>query len=173
MVSGRNVLTELCSPEGFARAMEELPPDVRDTYVEATSLSWVPITVLEQVVEVCGRELGRDPFELNDQVSRVATERAFGTVWRVFLRFTSDNALISRTPVIYSKTYDTGRIVPNIPARGVATIDLVEFPNVPEFVLRPLGVGIQTTLRCAGRRDAHVTYERVPGGARYSATWQA
>jgi len=151
--------------------MAKLPEADRELYLSATNLTWVPITTLERVVEVCGEELHRDPLDLNDAVSRVATERAFGTVWRVFLRFTSDNALISRTPVLYKKTYDTGRIVPAVPEHGRATIDLLDFPNVPEFVVRPLGVGIETTLRCAGRVDARVTYELTPTGALYTAAW--
>ncbi len=151
--------------------MQRLPEALREEYLGATNLTWVPITTLERVVEACGLEIGRDPLDLNDEVSRIATERAFGTVWRIFLRFTSDNALISRTPIIYTKTYDIGRIVPAIPEQGSATIELLDFPDAPEFVVRPLGVGIETTLRCAGRTDARVSYEMRPGGAVYEAVW--
>ncbi len=167
----RDILRETCGAEVFEPAVASVPEPVREEYLSATPISWVRVSTLEAVVGACAARCGRDPLDLNDEVSRLGTERAFGTVWRVFLRFTTDAALISRTPVIYAKTYDRGRIVPRITQPGVAEVDLVELPSPPEFMVRGLGTGIQTTLRCAGRDDARVRVESTADGVRYHCRW--
>lgn len=168
----RSVLRELAGPE-FDAGLATLPPSLETAYREVTPLSWFPVDALEEVLGAIAGRMAVDPLDLNDRVSAIATERALGGLWRVLLRITTDRALLSRTPVIYQKTYDTGRIVPRIVAPGRAEVELLDFPDAPPFVLRPLGVGIQTTLRCAGRERARVTYERTPDGALYSGAWVA
>lgn len=172
VVEAREVLRELAGAQ-FDAALATLPPALEAEYREITPLSWFPVDRLEQVVRAIARQLHTDPLDLNDRVSTLATERALGGIWRMLLRITTDRALLSRTPVIYQKTYDTGRIVPRITAPGRAEVELLDFPGAPEFVLRPLGVGIQTTLRCAGRAQARVTHERTRDGAMYRGVWVA
>ena len=41
------------------------------------------------------KELGRDPLEVRRELVRTALPRTFKTIWRVFLKFTSDEALVA------------------------------------------------------------------------------
>jgi hypothetical protein len=94
------------------------------------------------------------------------------TVWRALLRLTTDNALITRTPVIFSRSYNRGRLTASIPVPGRGEITLDEWPDAPEWPLRATRIGVETVLRLAGRKDVRVVAERRPQGAFFLATWR-
>jgi hypothetical protein len=111
----------------------------------------------------------RDYLDLQDEVARATIERSLRSIWRVFLRVTTNEAIISRVPIIYSKSYNKGRIVVSFPRPDRAVVELCDWPNAPAHIVRTTRVGIEVTLRAAGRPAAHVSLERSPGGAIYVA----
>jgi hypothetical protein len=88
------------------------------------------------------------------------------------LRLTTDKALISRTPVIFGKSYDRGRLEADIPKPGHGEILLLDWPDVPPWPLRATRIGVQTVLSIAGRKDVRVECTRTAAGAHYIATWR-
>jgi hypothetical protein len=128
--------------------------------------------VLEQVFGESARLLERDIADLHTDVARISIERTMRTLWRVLLRLTTDQALVSRTPVIYGKSYNRGRLEAHITESGRAEIRLLDWPAAPEWPLRATKIGIETVLRIAGRQDVRIIYTRTPDGAGYTATWK-
>jgi hypothetical protein len=116
--------------------------------------------------------VGIDVAELHTETSRQSVERTFKTIWRLLLRFTADQALIARTPVLYSRAYSKGTLKAAFPGAGVAEIALEGWPDAPDIVLRGTRVAVETVLRLSGRNAVKLTVERAPDGAKIHATWK-
>jgi hypothetical protein len=168
----REVLVDRAGEDAVARALARCDDDIRQRWQNATHVGWVPIEVLERVFGEVAASLGRNVADLHTEVARVSIERTMRTLWRVLLRLTTDQALISRTPVIFAKSYNRGRLLAVIPSSGHAEVNLVEWRNPPEWPLRATRIGIETVLRIAGRNDVEVSYSRTNEGATYAASWR-
>ena len=168
----RAVLIELAGKSTVEAVLARLPRDVREDFVSVTPLGWVRISSFERVFGETARELGRSTADLHTEVARLSIERTFRTVWRVLLRLTTDGALISRTPVIFARSYDRGRLRASIPIPGRGEITLEGWPDAPDWPLRATRIGVETVLRIAGRKDVRVSAERAPDGAIFLATWR-
>jgi hypothetical protein len=166
----RAALIEVVGREAYDRALAMMPPADAEAYARANALDWVPVRVIEAVARACGEVTGRDWQALNDEVSRLGSKRAFGTVWRVFLRFTSDEALLTRGPTIFGKTYSHGRVHLEFSEHRSARI-VLEWPNPPDLVVRTLRIAIEELLLAGARSRVRVTIERSPRGAVYHCTW--
>jgi hypothetical protein len=165
-------------------ARESLGDDVVNAALDRTSSEdservrnalpgeWIPIRVVETAFGAIAEVAGRDLPGLHVELARVSVDRAVKSLWRLLLRFTSDEALVMRTPVIFGKAYNRGKLVPSIPSPGRGEVELREWPDVPEWAIRGTRVGIETVLRAAGRKDVRVEGHRTNGGAVYVATWK-
>lgn len=169
----RAALIERLGRDTFERAMATLPPADASAYRDANVLDWVPIRVIEAVVEACGRASGRDGDALNDEVSREGARRAFTGLWRPLLRITSDEALMTRGPVIFAKTYNRGRLSTEFPAPRQARVELFDWPATPDLVVRTLRIAIEELLKAAGRSNVRVVSERTRVGCIYRCAWSA
>jgi hypothetical protein len=169
MTTGREVTKELIGVPAYERALASVPRHVADEYRAVTPMTWVPLSIIEPVIHAMGDASGRDALDLQDEVSRITVDRSLRTIWRMFLRFTSNEALISRMPIIFSKSFNKGRIVTSFPRPEKAIIELLDWPNAPAHVVRGTRVGLETTLKAAGRHTARVSFERTRGGALYTA----
>jgi hypothetical protein len=163
---------ELAGSTVVSAALDRVPPDVRAEFECVTSVGWVRIATFEQVFTEIARELGRTVAELHTEVARISIERTMRTVWRMLLRLTTDNALISRTPVIFSRSYNRGKLDARIPEPGRGEITLSDWPDVPAWPVRATRIGVETVLRLAGRKDVRVASEPRPDGAFFLATWR-
>jgi len=170
ITSSRQALIETIGSATFDAALRTLPSADAELYRHANALDWVPIRVIQAVVEACGEVAGRDAMALNDEVSRLGARRAFGTFWRAFLRFTSDDALMTRGPMLFAKTYNRGRIRTEFPGPRAARV-VLEWASPPELVVRTLRVAIEELLLAAGRSSVRVITERTPRGADYRCSW--
>jgi hypothetical protein len=168
----RRILEALCGAERFARVLEGLEPEVRREYDEISPVSWPRVATAEAVMTAAARALGREVAELHEHVSRTAVERTLTTLWRLLLRFTSDDALVARTPRIYARAMNRGELVPRVVSPGHAEIRVVGWPDIPDFSVRGLRIGIETTLRLASRDGVEVTAERQDDGPLFVARWR-
>jgi hypothetical protein len=169
----RAILVEIVGEQVLTRALATLPPADLDSLLGATSVSFIPIRVAEALYRAIGRESGRDYVAIHEQVSRTAVDRALKTIWRLLLRFTSDEALVARTPVIFTKAFPQGVLVPRVTGRGQAEIRVTEWPNMPEYAIRGTRVAIESVLRLAGRMAVKLTVEPAHDGCVYRASWTA
>ncbi len=168
----RRVLIEYVGRDVYDRAIARLAPDVAEAYDRANALDWVPVRVVEAVARACAELTGEDWAALNDEVSRRGARNAYNTLWRIFMRFSSDEALMTRGPMIFGKTYNLGRVHTDFPGAGRALIQL-EWPDVPELVVRTMRVGAEELLLAGGREGVQIRIERSPGGATLHCRWEA
>jgi hypothetical protein len=155
-----------------ALALSRVSASVRDDVEGALPGSWVPISSIEHVFGAIAAASGRDIVGLHNEVARISVERALKSVWRLLLRLTTDEALVSRTPVIFSKAYNRGRLIPAVTGLGRGEVQLVDWPDAPEWPVRGTRVGIETVLRVAGRKEVRAEVRRTATGAFYVVTWK-
>lgn len=158
-------------PGAVDAALDRIDPTARAEVADALAIGWVDLDAYEAFYQAVAREAGRALAELHTEVSRVSVERTLTTVHRLLMRFTTDNALMSRTPIIYAKTFDRGSLEPAIPEPGRGEIDVVGWPGMPEMALRGLRIGVETVLRVAGRKGVQVAGASARDGAHLTATW--
>jgi hypothetical protein len=167
----RRVLEDMVGVNVVASALGKLPTKVREEFDPVTPMTWVPLTTTLMAVEYIATEARRPSDDLMDEAVRRAAELMFRSAWRLLLRFTTDHALIARTPVIYSKWRNIGQLESKLLGPGRSEIWLRGWPGVSERNVRTLGVSIETVLRLAGRRAVRVEWTRTTDGARYLAFW--
>jgi hypothetical protein len=139
--------------------------------VDITALSWVPVTTIARVIDEVAAVAGVDPEPMIDEAVRRAVERTFKTVWRVLLRFTSDEALIARTPGIYARSRNVGRLTARMLEPGIAELVLSDWPGVSTRHMRTLGVSMAQVAELSGRRDPCFAYTPTRDGAVYRLSW--
>jgi hypothetical protein len=155
------------------RAWAALPPEDREILESAVPAAWIPVPILDSFYTSIAEFAGQDLQTFYPEVVKRGISQTLRSVWRVLLRLTSDRALVSRTPVIYSRGHSVGKIAADIHGPGQATLVLTQWPNMPD--LRRLGVasGIRAVLEVAGRKEVHVDYEGTEDGAVYRVRWRA
>jgi hypothetical protein len=168
----RAALEEIVGAEVVGAALASLPSQTRSEFVDITALSWVPLATVTRVVDAVAAAARKNPERLIDDAVRRAVERTFKTVWRVMLRFTTDAALIARTPVVYSMSRNIGRLTSRMLAPGKAVVTLNDWPGVSARHVRTLGISIVTVVTLAGRKDVNVTSTPSADGAVFHLTWR-
>lgn len=153
-------------------ALTRLTAAEREQLRTMLSVSWVSTELAEAVINHVADRIGRNRDELFKDVVTTTVERQFKTVWRAILHFTTDSALVSRTPMIYSKTYNAGSMTSDISTPGTARVRVTGWPNNNGRQMLGLSYGIGTVLRVAGRKQVDVTHSVRPGGADFVATWK-
>lgn len=173
LIDQLRVCRELVGDVAMDRALARLSPDERAEFDRARAVSWVDTDLAERAYRLIAEEAGRNLTELHSEVVRKGLQQTFRTLWRAILRFTTDSALIARTPLIYSRAFDRGQMTSKIDSNGGrADVELTGWPGMPVFQMNALAVAISTVLDLAGRKEAKVAFERRPDGAFFLATWR-
>lgn len=166
-------LGEIAGRERVQVALARLPREVREAFVHGPAMPWVPLRVTTAVVDAIAAEAGLDAEDLVDRAIRRSTERTLSTVWRVLLRFTSDKAILDRTPMMWERTRNVGRLEVVSLEPGCSVLKVEGWPGMPQRHARILAINIETVLQCAGRECVRCHWKRTPDGAVYQTTWRA
>jgi hypothetical protein len=145
---------------------------VRAEVEAAQPVGWVPIDAVEQTFEALSAEVGTTVAELHERVARRSIDLTIRKFWRLFLRVTTDSALVSRAPSMFSRSYNRGRLESKVTSSGRGESRLHDWPNAPEWPLRGTRIGIEVSLGIAGRKDVRATCTRTPTGAVFIVTWR-
>jgi hypothetical protein len=165
------ILRDQIGRAAYDRALERLEASARDELRALTAVGWIDVEIVKAVFVAAAEVTGRRAEDIHRDAIRAGTERTFRHVWRLFLRITTDESLITRAPARYAKTYDTGRLSARMTGRGRAELIVEGWPNAEEFSMRGLGIGIETVLGLAGRVDVKVSFYRTAEGAKFLASW--
>lgn len=168
----RRVARDIVGPVVFEAVLAELSSEERASYMDSTAVSWVPVAHIDAVMERLAQRSGRVPEELVMELTRRVQEEMLHTLYRVLMRVTTDAALIERTQTFYAKVYDTGTLSSVFPAPGRCEVTLSGWPSISNLQIAGLGAGVETTLRCAGRKEARVHGRRADDGAFYQCAWR-
>lgn len=170
----RKIIVDRFGTEVLNEAVAALSGPSKQEFEEARPSTWVRISTIEAFYDALSAKLGRSVADLHTEIGRLAAERTLKTLWRVFLRFTSDEALIARSPVLFTKSYDAGRIVASISRPGHGQVTLLDWPDAGEFPVRGLCNGIATLLTLAGRKKvAARVASRSAEQVLIAVTWEA
>jgi hypothetical protein len=166
-------LREVVGDAAVDQGVANVGLDVRREFEALTPLSWFPNTSLNVLIDSVAAAAGVDPEPMLDAAVRLAVQRTFKTVWRMFLRVTTDGALITRTPLIYARSRNIGQLTARVVTPGISELTLTGWPDITPRQIRTIGISIEEVVRIAGRRDVTVTSVRTPDGAQYRLTWRA
>jgi hypothetical protein len=167
------VIESVVSRETLQRAIATMDPSEQAELAALIPLSWCRIETSERLIHAVANEVNRAPLEFHAEVARIGVERTMRGMWRVLLRLTTDDALVRRTPLLFSKTFDRGEMTTRVIEKGHAECRVTGWPEITPMQVQGIGIGVQTVLTVAGRKDVRVARERTPTGALYQATWRA
>ena len=172
MLDGRTALSAIVGVPLFEAALRTLDPADVQIYEGTTPMGWVPARIIDAVIVAVADAFGRDPVSLNAQSSRVAVERTVRTVWRPFLRLTTDAAIITRAPMLYRRSFSHGALEARMGGANLAELAVVDWPRISDIQIAGLGAGVNAVLSVAGRRNVVAVSSRTPGGVAYKVTWR-
>jgi hypothetical protein len=168
----REVANDLLGAQTVARALERVPESLRSAYENAVPVGWIPLPVVEAAFTELAAEDGTTIAELHERVARRSIELTMRRFWRVLLRVTTDSALVSRAPAIFTRSYNRGRVEARVVSPGRGEVRLHDWPHAPDWPLRGTRVGIEVGLGVAGRRNVQATCTRTANGAVFLVSWR-
>ncbi len=171
ILDSHRALLDIVGAEVVERALAKVPADVATEYRELLAVSWMRVERIETIYRAIAEEAGMPLEQLQVETVRRGVDRTVRGAWKMLLRLTTDEALIKRTPLLYNRAYNVGSLEAIEMVAGHATLKLTGFGTISDFALLGLAAGIEGVLRSAGRKDAAVTFERTPDGARLTARW--
>jgi hypothetical protein len=172
VIEQMKVMRELYGDEAFMRAMRSLPPQVCAEFESAVPVGWYSVHGFAALKTAVARVVGEDPILLQHRVVKIGVVRTVNFVWRMMMRHATDDMLIRRTPLLYSRTFDRGEAAARIVGPGRAEVVVRGWQQIPEFDIEGLSAGIAAVLGLARRVDAHVHWERQLGGVIFRAWWR-
>jgi hypothetical protein len=173
-VSGVLILDQLAlarrlvGEDVVVRASGRISAEERAELEALLPVSWCQLTTAYAIHAAIAEEIGQDVMAWHRTIVSAGIERTLHTVWRLFMRFTSGEALVKRAASIYGKSYDRGKMHSEPAVNGTVHFVLDEWPDVPDFELDAMACGLETILTIAKKKHSRVTVERVPGGARFA-----
>ncbi len=173
-LSARHVQWAICKlvgDGGFDASMGAITPEARACLSNARKASWVPIDAMGELFDAARAQSGLSEEELVGASIRMATERTMFGLFRALLRLTTDQALITRAPILWKRIRNIGRVEVTKHRRGGGVLEVHGWPEMSERSAYIVAVNIESVLRCAGRKDVTVDWTREANGARYEIDW--
>lgn len=171
LIVQRKTMEELVGARVVTQALAKLPDKIRREYDMIAPLSWFPVEWFNLLVTTVAAEVGIPVLNLHAEITRTSSERTASMVWRVFLRLTSDEALLERTPLLYSRSCSQGELTGKVVSPGKAEVTLIGWPGIPDIQMQGLRMMIASVMKVAGRKAVKVTADRRPSGACFLVTW--
>jgi len=157
--------------ETYERALEQLPEGPRCEIQELLAISWIPVATAKLLKDNVAALVGLTSHQLQVRVVRAALAQTINVFWRLLLRHLSDAALVKRTPILYSRSFDRGELVTRLIKPGHAQMELSGWPNMPDYDALGLATGIACVLEHSGRKDVATTWSRQGARLIFEASW--
>ena len=162
-------------PEGLARVLAALAPDVREALRAVLTMKWYPFELGKQLDDAIVRELGGGRREFFEKLGEASANKNLTTLHRAFLVEGDPHAFLAKAPQIYALYYETGRreYARTGEREGVLTTTGAETFSAPDC-LTVVG-WYRRALELCGATGVRVVEEecRARGGAvcRYRVSW--
>jgi hypothetical protein len=153
-------------------AVASLPATVRQELDGLLPGRWCSIDTPRAFKQAVAERVGEPLSSFHRRTVRLGVERTLNTFWRFFMRQLSDDHLVRRTPVLYSRTFDRGELRFISTLDNQALLELHGWPTIPDFDLIGLAGGIEAVLSLAGRVEPHVTTSRRGVVVRFILEWK-
>lgn len=155
------------------KGLATLTPELRHELETLSPIGWIALGKVELAQDAISRAAGKDPEAFHDEVIRRSVDDALSTLYRVVLRFVSDEALVARTPAMFRRTRRLGRLISKIDTPGRAFLELSDWPGIEDRHIRQVGIGVERVLVLTGRREVALGHKRRDDGATLWARWRA
>jgi hypothetical protein len=155
----------------FEPCLGRLTKEDQDELRHAMPISWVRYAPIQKLYDVAAQDLGTTVEALHTEIATKVVGGTVTMVWRALLKVTSDAMLFSRTPQIFKKALAQGQFEVIDVRPGHAEIRITEWPNMSEFALRGIRLGIESTLRSAGRKNPRGSTRRTADGGVVTIDW--
>ncbi len=156
---------------GYERRFQELSKEDQEHLRLVTALSWVRIDALERLYTLLAVDARLTVAQLHTEIASEVVGRTVTSIWKAILRVANDDMLMSRAPAIFKRAYQQGAVTINRSSPGMAELKVAAWPDISEFALRGMRVGIESTLRAAGRKNPRGAATRTRDGALIRFDW--
>ncbi|MGH7285883.1 MAG: hypothetical protein ACRELY_30560, partial [Polyangiaceae bacterium] len=140
------VVADLHGEGVLKRARESLPREMQDELASMLAISWIESRTAMEFKNAIAREIGRDPIDFQKWVVKTAVLRTIHQVWRALLARVKDGALVQRAPLLYSKTFDRGRLVVVKNDDTSTELLVTGWHSMPDYDCIGLSSGIEAVL---------------------------
>ena len=154
------------------RARESLPREMQEELASMLAISWIDSRSAMEFKNAIAREIGKDPIEFQKWVARAAVLRTINRVWRVLLARVRDGALVQRAPLLYSKTFDRGRLTVLKSDETSAELLVTGWHSMPDYDCIGLSSGIEAVLESTGRKSPRTKFSHGSSGVTFEITWR-
>ncbi len=161
MIEQRRVIERMLGQAGYQRALSRLSEERRSEYTTLGMFSWCRTSTVAAFMIEGAREAELDPSEFTARVVREGFGRVMRTVWRLFMSFSSDEAIVRRAATVYTKAIDRGRAVASVEAPGHLVLEISDWPDIHALDIVAMASGIEAALEVAGRK-VQVVYKKLP-----------
>jgi hypothetical protein len=134
-------------------------------------MSWVPTSLLTDLSDAVARSVHENGDVVLERAARGGAQKSLRSFFRAFLNITSDEALLARAPIIFSRLRDTGHVAGRLCGERDAELRLTGWPGMDPRQTLVVGIGFETLLALTGRRSPHCRWEGTDDGALFRLTW--
>jgi len=161
MLEQRRVVERIIGPEAYRRALDRLPEERRAEFVNIGMFSWCRTTTVALVMTEAAREANQPPNDFTARVVREGFGSVMRTVWRLFMSFSSDEAIVRRAATVYTKAIDRGKATAFVESPGHLVLEISEWPDIHGIDIVAIASGIEAALEVAGRK-VQIVHRRSP-----------
>jgi hypothetical protein len=171
VMSFREALEALEGAEAVRRAIARLSPAARTWLDELTPMSWAPADLLTDLSDAVARGTHENRDVVLERAARASADRNLRVFFRAFLNGHTDEALLARAPVIFSRLRDTGHVAARLLGERDAELRLTGWPSMDPRQILLVAVCFETLFALAGRRGPLCHWEATDDGALFRLTW--
>lgn len=166
-------LREIVGAEAYEAGLASLAESEREEIVSAQAISWVRMRTSFALVEAAAKAAKRDPEKVYDEAVKRSVVLTYRGVWKVLLRFTSADALLTRASMMYSKSRNWGKMSAALLGPGRAELRVTEWPQMHDRWIRSIAISSATILELTGQRKAEYSYNQTRDGAVIRMRWES
>jgi hypothetical protein len=164
---------QLVGSEKVREVLEKLPTEIRNQLPVLTPKSRVEPDILMTISEALAKVSGRDTIGLHTEAIRLGMKRTLKNIWKPLLALTSDQALVKRAPLFYSRAYEGGSLIATKLENGRGELVLSGWHGgAPAIHVHGIVAGIEAVLTFAGRKNVTSTHELTADGALIHIAWE-
>jgi hypothetical protein len=167
----REALEELEGAEAVRRATARLSPAARTALDELTPMCWAPTELLTELADAVARGTHENRDVVLERTAREGLTRTLRLFFRAFLNGHTDEALLARAPIIFSRLRDTGHVEARLRGARDAELRLTGWPSVDPRQMKLVAIGFEALFALAGRRSPLCHWDATDDGALFRLTW--
>ncbi len=146
VLSQRRLIERKLGHEAVQAGLRELTEAERVEYDNATILSWVPQNAVRTFTRAAAESAGMDPSTLVHDVVRESVEFVCRGPWKVMLKLTSDEALLRRSAMLFSRSFDQGELRISRISANQYRMAVSNWPEAEELDFISLEAGVRAIL---------------------------